>query len=68
MDAIPLCFNTEVYVFMSVTQQKIVKIPNYILVYARRHVSAVLTTIFRPTCGTGQVQIQVDLKMAVSTA
>jgi len=27
MDAIPLCFNIEVYVFTSITQQKIVKIP-----------------------------------------
>ena len=27
MDAIPLCFNIEVYVFMSITQQKIIKMP-----------------------------------------
>ena len=28
MDAIILCFNIEVYVFTSITQQKIIKIPN----------------------------------------
>jgi hypothetical protein len=36
---------------------KVVKITNYILVNAWRHVSAVLTAIFGPTCSTDQVQI-----------
>jgi hypothetical protein len=36
---------------------KVVKITSYILVNAWRHVSAVFTAIFRPTCSTGQVQI-----------
>jgi hypothetical protein len=36
---------------------KVVKIANYILVNAWRHVSAVFIAIFRPTCSTGQVQI-----------
>jgi hypothetical protein len=30
MGAIPLCFNIEVYLFMSITQQKLFKKTNYI--------------------------------------
>ena len=57
MDAIPLCFNIEVYVFMSITQQKVVKISTIFWSNAWRHVLAVLTAIFRPTYSTDQVQI-----------
>ena len=56
-DAIPLFFNIEIYVFTSITQQKKSRYKtNYILVNAWRHVSAVLTAIFRPTCSTDQVR------------
>jgi hypothetical protein len=48
---------SEVYAFTSITQQKSLIITNYNLVNAWRHVSAVLTAIFRPTYSTDQVQI-----------
>ena len=55
MEGNPMCFNTEVHLFMSITQQKSFKRTNYILINAWRHVSAVLTAILRPTCSTDQV-------------
>jgi hypothetical protein len=48
----------KVYVCIYVynTTKKLFK-TNYILVNARRHVSAVLTAIIRPTCSTDQIQL-----------
>jgi len=46
----------EVYVFTSITQQKLLKYEMY-LVNAWRHVSVVLPAIIRQTCSTDQVQL-----------
>jgi hypothetical protein len=55
MEVIALCFHIAVCVFTFITQ-KVLKITNYILVNARRHVSAVFTAIFRTSRNTDQVQ------------
>jgi hypothetical protein len=59
METVPLYFGTEIYIyaFSSIIQQKSLITTNYNLVNTWRHVSAVLTATFRPTCSTGQVQI-----------
>jgi hypothetical protein len=56
MEAIPLCYSIEVYVFTSVTQQKSLAITNYNVVNAWQHVSAVLTAIL------GQLVVQIRYK------
>jgi hypothetical protein len=67
METMPLCFNIEVYLFMSMTQQNLFKGTNYILINAWRHVSVVLTAILRPTCSTDQVYHAYDMGSHIYT-